>query len=66
MLGQYEMLKDLGVDVDDMELPQYFKKVNLSKINLDQICWWDEHRVECIIGGLGNSKTKIYTKPLPI
>ena len=58
MLGHYEMLKELGVDVDDPNLPEHFKKANLPKINLDKICWWDEHHVECIIGGLGNSKTQ--------
>ena len=38
MLGQYKILKDPGVDVNDTELPEYFKKGNLPKINLDQIC----------------------------
>ena len=59
MLGQYEILKDLGVDVDNTELPEYFQKEKLANIYLNQIRWWDEHHVKCMIRGIGRSKTQI-------
>ena len=57
MFRAYDKLEDLDLDPNNLE--DCFNPEKLAEVKIDQVAWWDEHHIECIIAGLGGNNIQI-------
>ena len=53
MFRAYESLEDLGLDPDPDNNPDHFNPNKIKHIKIEQVAWWDEHHIECLIAASG-------------
>lgn len=59
MFRAYGSLEDLGLDPNPDKNPDHFNPKKIKHIKIEQVAWWDEHHIECVIAGLGGNGLQV-------
>ena len=49
----------MGLDPDPDKNPDHFNPNKIKHIKIEQVAWWDEHHIECVIAVLGGNGLQV-------